>query len=483
MTIACVYNDAAVRRHCLDRSIEAYDGPVEVEYLPVDNTEHAHTSAGAALNHAVRQASHDVVVLVHQDVYLHDLDRLAACAAALEDERWGILGANGVTADHTSVGRLRDRVILIGESAPDPVPVDTLDEVLLIARRDDLLREPLSEEPELAWHAYAVEYSLRVRAAGRLAGAVDTAITHNSMSTNLARLDEAHRHVGDLYPALVPIHTTCGTVDPGARDWGRLPLIRDHGWRRRWLQQSRIAARVRSEIGVQVVLADIAHEVDLLGYSREQPLHLLNADRRRRLRRRGRCVRRPRARRPAGGDVRRRAATRARLPEVARPGRARPGHRARGVRPRRPRSGGQWPRLARRRAVGRGLAGARTVRPTAAGGVVPAAGRPARREPATQLRTSVDRRSARRGVRDGHRDGVLVAVGQRHVDRPGSPALGEHADVTAEAHAGRAVGVPADLDRAPREGGVAGRAQRLEDRLLRCHPGREVQLRAGSEVQ
>jgi len=280
MTIACVYNDAAVRRHCLDRSIEAYDGPVEVEYLPVDNTEHAHTSAGAALNHAVRQASHDVVVLVHQDVYLHDLDRLAACAAALEDERWGILGANGVTADHTSVGRLRDRVILIGESAPDPVPVDTLDEVLLIARRDDLLREPLSEEPELAWHAYAVEYSLRVRAAGRLAGAVDTAITHNSMSTNLARLDEAHRHVGDLYPALVPIHTTCGTVDPGARDWGRLPLIRDHAWRRRWLQQSRIAARVRSEIGVQVVLADIAHEVDLLGYSREQPLHLLNADRR-----------------------------------------------------------------------------------------------------------------------------------------------------------------------------------------------------------
>jgi len=278
MTIACVYNDPAVRRHCLDRSIEAYDGPVEVEYLPVDNTEHVHTSAGSALNHAVRQATHDVVVLVHQDVYLHDLDRLAACADALQDERWGLLGANGVSVDNASVGRLRDRVILIGESAPDPVPVDTLDEVLLIARRDDLLREPLSESPELAWHAYAVEYSLRVRAAGRLAGAVDTAITHNSMTTNLARLAEAHHHVGALYPTMVPIHTTCGTVDPGARSWGSLPLVRDHGWRRRWLQQSRIAARVRSEIGVEVVLADIAHEVDLLGYSPSEPLYLLNAD-------------------------------------------------------------------------------------------------------------------------------------------------------------------------------------------------------------
>lgn len=279
LSIACVYNDPVVRRHCLDRSLEAYDGPVEVELLPVDNTEHTYTSAGAALNHAVRQARHDIVVMVHQDVYLHDVDRLAACARALADERWGVLGANGVTADHLSVGRLRDRVILIGQSAPTPVPVDTLDEVLVMARREDLLREPLSEQPELAWHAYAVEYALRVRASGRLAGAVDTAITHNSMTTNLARLDDAHRHVADLYPALLPIRTTCGTVDPGARDWGRIPLLRDHGWRRRWLIQSRTAARVRASLGVPVVLADIAHEVDLLDFSSADPLRLVNVDR------------------------------------------------------------------------------------------------------------------------------------------------------------------------------------------------------------
>jgi hypothetical protein len=279
LTIACVFNDPVVRRHCLDRSLEAYDGPVEVELLPVDNTGHAYASAGAALNHAVRQASHEVVVMVHQDVYLHDVDRLAACSRALEDDRWGVLGANGVTADRTSVGRLRDRVILIGQTAPAPVPVDTLDEVLVMARREDLLREPLSEEPELAWHAYAVEYALRVRASGRLAGAVDTAITHNSMSTNLARLDDAHRHVGDLYPKLVPIRTTCGTVDPRARDWRRIPLLRDHGWRRRWLLQSRTAARVRADLGVPVVLADIAHEVDLLDFSVADPLRLVNVDR------------------------------------------------------------------------------------------------------------------------------------------------------------------------------------------------------------
>lgn len=279
LTIACVFNDPVVRRHCLDRSLEAYDGPVEVEYLPIDNTAHAYPTAGAALNHAVRMAHHDVVVLVHQDVYLHDLDQLAACAAWLEDERWGILGANGVTAANTSAGRLRDRVILIGEPAPSPIPVDTLDEVLVIGRREDLLAEPLSEDPELAWHAYAVEYALRVRAAGRLAGAVDTAITHNSMTTNLARLDDAHRHVGDRYPALQPIHTTCGTVGGRGPDWRQLPVVRSQGWRRTWLRQSRLAAQVRRELEVPVVLADIAHEVDLVDWSTAHPLHLVNVDR------------------------------------------------------------------------------------------------------------------------------------------------------------------------------------------------------------
>lgn len=279
LTIACVYNDAAVRRHCLDRSLEAYAGPVAVEYLPVDNTEHAFTSAGAALNHAARLASHDVVVMVHQDVYLHDVDVLAAAAAHLEDRRWAMLGANGVTAGRRSTGRLRDRVILIGQPAPAPVEVDTLDEVLVMARRDDLLADPLSEDPALAWHAYAVEYALRARSRGLLVGAVDTAITHNSLTINLARLDEAHRHVADDYPSLTPIHTTCGTVGAHPSRLRQLRVVQEHGWRRRWLRQSSAAARVRSTLAVPVVLADIAHEVDLVDWSAHDPLHLVNVDR------------------------------------------------------------------------------------------------------------------------------------------------------------------------------------------------------------
>lgn len=277
LTIACVYNDPAVREHCLDRSIAAHRGTTEVQYLPVDNTAHAFPSAGEALNHAVRLAHHDVVVFVHQDVYLHDIDRLAGAASALDDPRWGVLGASGVTGDRQWVGRLRDRVILVGGPAPEPVPVDTLDEVLFMARRELLLDEPLSEDPDLAWHAYAVEYALRMRSAGRLAGAVDTAITHNSLTVNLARLDEAHRRVAQQYPQLLPIATTCGTITR-RRSWRDVPRLRGQRWHT-WLRQSRPAGRVRAALGVPVVLADIAHEVDLLDFSAARPLHLVNLDR------------------------------------------------------------------------------------------------------------------------------------------------------------------------------------------------------------
>lgn len=278
ISIACVFNDPHVRRECLDRSIEAYGGALDVDYIPVDNTAHAFTSAGAALNHAARQARHPVVVFVHQDVYLHSIDRLVEAARAFEGGAWGILGANGVTSDGLSVGLLRDRTQLIGLPAPDPVQVQTLDEVLFMIPRDLVLEHPLTEDADLAWHAYGVEFSLRVAALGLRAGAVDLAITHNSLTVNMARLDEAHQAVGRLHPGQLPIQTTCGVV--GRRD-SRLrasTLVRHHGWRLRWLRHSWLALRARRRAVVPVVLSDLREEIDQLPLQGDLPLRLVNVD-------------------------------------------------------------------------------------------------------------------------------------------------------------------------------------------------------------
>lgn len=279
ISIACVFNDPDVRRECLDRSVEAYRGGLDVDYIPVDNTAHAFTSAGAALNHAARQARHPLVVFVHQDVYLHSIDRLAEAGQAFDEGGWGVLGANGVTAAGLNVGRLRDRTQLIGEPAPRPVQVQTLDEVLFMIPRALVLEHPMTEDPDLAWHAYGVEYSLRVLGLGLRAGAVDLAVTHNSLTVNMARLDEAHRTVGLLHPAQLPIRTTCGVVggrDSRLRSWG---VVRQHGWRVRWLRHSWLARRARRRLDVPVVLSDIREEVDLLPLHADVPLRLVNVDR------------------------------------------------------------------------------------------------------------------------------------------------------------------------------------------------------------
>lgn len=270
VSIVCVYNDPAVLESCLAASIKAGPGASrQTEVIPVDNVSGAFASAGAALNHGARMARNEVVVFVHQDVYLHSLPALEAAAATLlADPAIGVLGAVGVSHRGEVVGAMRDRVVPLGRSTSVPVDVDSLDEVLFMVTRSQVLREPLSESPDLAWHAYAVEYCLRMRASGRRAAAVDIPLTHNSMTTNLARLDVAHRSVGHTYAGLVPVRTTCGIVTgehgAGATAW---PVRRARGARTFWGESVR-ARRVRRSLrGVpqargHVVLADIRLLVD-----------------------------------------------------------------------------------------------------------------------------------------------------------------------------------------------------------------------------
>ncbi len=212
LSIICVFNDPNVRSRCLDRSIEEHLHEAPVEYLPIDNVDGSFATAGAALNHGASLARHDTLVFVHQDVYLHSLRALEAAARVLaEDDRIGLLGAIGVDASGRLVGRIRDRVVLLGETAREPTDVDSLDELLIMAPRRLVQTEPLSECPELGWHAYAVEYGLRARSLGQRVCVLDIPLTHNSLTANVERLD-------------VALSRRCGVPSrrsAGPRAWGR----------------------------------------------------------------------------------------------------------------------------------------------------------------------------------------------------------------------------------------------------------------------
>lgn len=283
VSIVCVYNDEAVLDSCLRQSVRAQstDAP-ETELIAVDNREGRFSTAGAALNHGARIARNPVVVFVHQDVVLHSLPRLEEVAAELLDATdIGILGACGIDADRSIVGRIRDRIVPIGELAPTPRDVDSLDEVLLMTTRDQILREPFAEEPLLAWHAYGVEYAARMRRAGLRAVARDIPLTHNSLSTNLAKLDLAHRHVGDAYPELLPLHTTCGTIRRSGATADRLSAgLRRYNSARLWWNESLVARTTRraSPDSAQV-LADIRMLIDdALETGGKASLHVIDLD-------------------------------------------------------------------------------------------------------------------------------------------------------------------------------------------------------------
>lgn len=265
VSIVCVYNDPVVFETCLGRSVaDGRSSAPDTELVAIDNRGNPFTTAGAALNHGATAARNDVVVFVHQDVVLHSLVALEEAAAILmSDHRIGILGAVGIDARHTIVGRIRDRVVPIGDPAGHPRDVDSLDEVLFMIRREQVLAEPLSEHRLLAWHAYGVEYCARMRHTGRRAVALDIPLTHNSLTTNLKDLDLAHRHVGDSYPDLLPMRTTCGTIwreaEPGlfARQRRR---VRGAGI---WWRES-LEARALSQLSPtsEIVLADVRLIVD-----------------------------------------------------------------------------------------------------------------------------------------------------------------------------------------------------------------------------
>jgi hypothetical protein len=262
VSIVCVANDHAVRERTLDRSIadHLHEAP-DTEYLPIDNSAGTFASAGEALNHGASVARHDTVVFVHQDVYLHSLRALEEAANMLAQRPdIGMHGSFGITANGELVGRIRDRVVVLGQPVAGPTDVDSLDEVLFMVRREALLREPLVDAPDLAWHAYAVEYGLRVRSHGKRVTAGRIPLTHNSLTVNVDRLDVAHRAVARRHPSALPVRTTCGVISSPRP---RSKLLPAHRWRYRWLRGSLVAHRARHAVGSgPVVLSDIRHDVD-----------------------------------------------------------------------------------------------------------------------------------------------------------------------------------------------------------------------------
>jgi hypothetical protein len=176
-------------------------------------------SAGAAYNSGLAQASSQLVVLAHQDVYLpkgwkEALDRSIAALGAMNLE-WGCLGVFGIAAGahagpvgycySTGIGQV------LGAPFNRPVRAQSLDELVLVVRRSSGL---LFDERLPGFHLYGTDISLQASFAGLNCYIVPAFCIHNS--NGLKYMPRAYwrcyLYMRHKWWSVLPLTTCCSTI-------------------------------------------------------------------------------------------------------------------------------------------------------------------------------------------------------------------------------------------------------------------------------
>jgi hypothetical protein len=173
---------------------------------------------GVAYNRGLDATRAEIVVFAHQDVYLPASwpARLAQAIACVEkaDPNWGVLGPFGVTPEGRSAGRVWCAANrgLIGRAVDEPVPVQSLDELILVLRRGSRLR---FDEALPHFHFYGTDIVQQARVARLGAYAADLPVVHNSKP--VATLDAGYlagwRYMRRKWRTRLPIVTPVTRID------------------------------------------------------------------------------------------------------------------------------------------------------------------------------------------------------------------------------------------------------------------------------
>lgn len=204
------------RRWQLDLNVTRSPGLKEMgaEIVPVENA----PTAAAALEDGLLRASHNHVLLCHQDVYFPAgfgralAARLAGLRAAGEEP--DVVGFAGIADDpggtFRKAGLLVDRTRRFDFAATnDPL---SMDEFAVLLRRDGRARP----DHRLGWHLWATDLCLQLRHGPNrgTAAIVRTPIFHNSVS-DYSLPDAFHasaRVLKNKYPDLPDIPTLCAVL-------------------------------------------------------------------------------------------------------------------------------------------------------------------------------------------------------------------------------------------------------------------------------
>jgi hypothetical protein len=174
-------------------------------------------SAAQAYDAGLAEAQHDTVVFAHQDVYLPEawLRNLQRSVQHLthQDSNWGVLGVFGVSATQEFVGHCYSTGLgqMLGGPFPAPVPVSSLDELVLIIRRSS----GLSFDKQLpGFHLYATDLCLRAQHIGMHNYVIPAFCIHNSNGLRYYPRSywHAYMYLRSKWRHRLPVKTCCVTI-------------------------------------------------------------------------------------------------------------------------------------------------------------------------------------------------------------------------------------------------------------------------------
>ena len=205
---AAVNSDDVLRKNLLRSPALAAGNPHQLVLL------RGFESASIAYNHALGQAECDIVIFVHQDMYLPEawLYELTDCVAHLHQRgtKWGVLGCYGVRKGMAEgFGRIYTRGLgRHGRRLSQPEEVDTLDEIALVVRKSSGLRfDPMLPH----FHLYGPDICLTARARGFTNVAFQGYCVHNTNQLLMLPREyyACYRYMRRKWARELPIHTSC----------------------------------------------------------------------------------------------------------------------------------------------------------------------------------------------------------------------------------------------------------------------------------
>lgn len=171
ISLICVYNNEKQLREQLLASLKNQIG--DIEKILLDSRKFGFTSAAQALNYGAEIATGDVLIFLHQDIFIKDKNGIEKFAKAIESTDIGDLTGIVGVRDKSSIyytnltdGPEFNEKIVEKFNKEELIDVSTVDEVMLGMRRETWEKHKFDDRLCDKWHLYAVEQSLYARKYG-----------------------------------------------------------------------------------------------------------------------------------------------------------------------------------------------------------------------------------------------------------------------------------------------------------------------------